>query len=243
MTRLNPVVIPHYDNGSCSQDPLTVQYGDIMIYGNCSCSQDPLTVQYGDIMIYGNCSCSQDPLTVQYGDIMIYGNCSCSQDPLTVQYGDIMIYGERRTLPQSRTGLYEVRVSTTNDSHAFAGLYLCVFERPHEKMYAVSSIQFAGAMSPTHEAPTASIKSCAGDNYDSSDKVGDMTLVLPQYMTMLSRCINVWDNLSGERHPSKFTNTGDLFTRYTIWVRYECSLWAKLYTYIHHDTGCRLAVH
>ena len=85
-----------------------------------------------------------------------------------------MIYGERRTVPPSHTGVYEVRMSTTNESHAYAGLYMCAFERQNEKMYAISSIQFAGAMSPTHEAPTAAIKSCAGDNYDSSKMVGGM---------------------------------------------------------------------
>ncbi|KAI0238855.1 hypothetical protein LSAT2_010388 [Lamellibrachia satsuma] len=87
------------------------------------------------------------------------------EGPLAEQYSNIIIFGERRKTPLNRT-TYGIKMSAVNNSHAYAGLYVCAFERRHDKMYAVSLMKLAGSPPPLPHAPTAAIKSCSAENYD-----------------------------------------------------------------------------
>ena len=92
------------------------------------------------------------------------------QGPLAEQYSNIIIFGQRRKTPLNRT-TYGIKMSAVNDSHAYAGLYVCAFERRHDKMYAVSLMKLAGSPPPLPHAPTAAVKSCSAENYDKEKQV------------------------------------------------------------------------
>lgn len=92
------------------------------------------------------------------------------EGPLAEQFSDIIIFGERRNVPFNRT-TYEIRMSAVNESHAYAGRYVCAFERRHDKMYALSWMKLAGSTPSQTQAPTASVKSCSANNYDKDTQV------------------------------------------------------------------------
>ena len=99
------------------------------------------------------------------------------------EQGTTILQGMRKGLKKGHA-FYKVRMSTSNTSSSFEGIYLCKIERLFDKMFFISSASVTGNVSPYPSIPRVQLIHCKTGLYSVSDSI----LVLVEGEPTCIRC-------------------------------------------------------